>query len=94
MISHKSGVICGEQINTWVGLLRDPGIVRTTVLTPHLGNVLVAYMNHMVKIHWEDVWDQAHPYARLIEASWDDEVGSEIVNLIYTFENPVSYLSQ
>mmetsp|Transcript_6441 Transcript_6441/g.14539 ORF Transcript_6441/g.14539 Transcript_6441/m.14539 type:complete len:1077 (-) Transcript_6441:1834-5064(-) len=73
MMSHPSGVICGEQINTWVGLLRDPAIVRTNVLSPHLGRVLTAYMNHIVKIRWEDVWEQEHPYSALIEASWDDD---------------------
>lgn len=73
MMSHPSGVISGEQINTWVGLLRDPAIVRTNVLTPHLERVLVAYMHHIVKIRWEDVWDQEHPYSALIEASWDDD---------------------
>ena len=73
MMSHPSGVICGEQINTWIGLLRDPAIVRTKVLSPHLGRVLTAYMTHTVKIRWEDIWDQEHPYSSLIEASWDDE---------------------
>ncbi len=73
MLSHPSGVICSEQINTWIGLLRDPAIVKTKVLSPHLGRVLTAYMNHMVKIRWEDVWDQEHPNSALIEASWDDE---------------------
>lgn len=48
-------------------------IVRTNVLTPHIANVLVAYMTHIVRIRWEDVWDQNHSYASLIEASWDDE---------------------
>jgi len=73
MMSHPSGVICGEQLNTWIGLLRDPAIVKTKVLSPHLGAVLKAYMTHIVKIRWEDVWDQNHPYSSLIEASWDDE---------------------
>ena len=73
MMSHPSGVICGEQINTWVSLLRDPAVVKTKVLGPHLGRVLTAYMNHMVKIRWEDVWEQEHPYSALIESSWDDE---------------------
>lgn len=73
MMSHPSGVICGEQINTWVGLLRDPAIVRTNVLSPHLGKVLTAYMHHIVKIRWEDVWEQEHPSSALIEASWDDD---------------------
>ena len=73
MMSHPSGVICGEQINTWIGLLRDPAIVRTKVLSPHLGRVLSAFMTHTVKVRWEDVWDQEHQYSSLIEASWDDE---------------------
>mmetsp|Transcript_24815 Transcript_24815/g.52881 ORF Transcript_24815/g.52881 Transcript_24815/m.52881 type:complete len:1461 (+) Transcript_24815:208-4590(+) len=73
MTTHPSGVVCGSQINTWVGLLRDPAIVKTKVLSPHLGRVLTSYMNHMVKIRWQDVWEQGHPYAALIDASWDDE---------------------
>ena len=73
MMSHPSGVICGEQINTWVGLLRDPAILRTNVLSQHLEAVLTAYMNHIVKIRWEGVWEQEHPYSALIEASWDDD---------------------
>ena len=73
MMSHPSSLICGEQLNMWVGLLRDPAIVRTNVLSQHLETVLVAYMNHVVKIRWEDVWDQTHPFAALIEASWDDD---------------------
>lgn len=72
MMSHQSGVICGEQINTWVGLLRDPAIVRTKVLSPHLGRVLTAYMNHIVKVNWDDIYEQEHPYTALIEGSWDD----------------------
>ena len=73
MALHSSGVVCGEQINTWVGLLRDPAIVKTKVLSPHLGNVLIAYMKHLVRIRWDDVWDGSHPYAALLESSWDDD---------------------
>ena len=73
MATHNSGVVCGEQINTWVGLFRDPAIVKTKVLSPHLSNVLVAYMKHLVRIRWEDVWDGNHPFADLIEASWDSD---------------------
>lgn len=73
MMSHPSGLICGYQINMWVGLLRDPAIVRTNILRQHLGTVLAAYMNHLVKIRWEDIWDEKHPYAALIDASWDDD---------------------
>lgn len=73
MATHHSGVVCGEQINTWVSLLRDPAIVKTKVLTSHLSNVLVAYMKHLVRIRWSDVWDESHPYAALIEESWDSE---------------------
>lgn len=73
MAMHRSGVICGEQINTWVGLLRDPSVVRTKVLSPFIGTVLTAYMTHIVRIRWDDVWEQTHPNAKLIEASWDDD---------------------
>jgi len=73
MMSHPSGIIAGEQINTWVGLLRDPAVLRTKVLSPHLSNVLTAYSNHIVKIRWDDVWEQDHPHSSLYEASWDDD---------------------
>ncbi|KAL7549693.1 hypothetical protein ACHAWF_012957 [Thalassiosira exigua] len=73
MSSHPSGVVCGEQINMWVALLRDPAIVRTTVLSAHLERVLIAFVTHIVKIRWNDVWEQEHPYSALIEASWDDD---------------------
>ena len=73
MMSHPSGVICGEQINMWIGLLRDPAIVRTNVLSQCLERVLTAYMTHVIKIRWEDVWEQEHPYSALIEASWVDD---------------------
>jgi hypothetical protein len=73
LATHNSGVICGEQINTWVGLLRDPAIVKTKVLSPHLSNVLVSYMKHLVRVRWDDVWEGSHPFAALIEASWDDD---------------------
>ena len=42
-------------------------------MRPHLTRVLTAYMNHMVKIRWEDVWEQKHPHSALIDASWDDD---------------------
>ena len=30
-------------------------------------------MKHVVKIRWEDVWEQTHPCSALIDASWDDD---------------------
>ena len=77
MALHNSGVICGEQINTWVGLLRDPAVVKTKMLSPHLSNVIQAYMKHLVRINWEDIWNDNHPYAALVEESWDDDESYE-----------------
>jgi hypothetical protein len=73
MLHHPSGRICGEQINTWTTLLRDPVLSKTNLLQPFAEELLNSYMDHIIRIRWEDVDEQTHPQAELIEASWDDE---------------------
>ena len=73
MLPHPSGRICSEQINTWTILLRDPAVVKTTLITPFTEELMNSYMDHMVKIRWEDVDEHKHPQSDLMEASWDDE---------------------
>jgi hypothetical protein len=73
MLHHPSGRVCGEQIATWTTLLRDPVIAKTNLLTPFAEELMNTYMEHMIRIRWEDIDDQTHPQADLMEASWDDE---------------------
>jgi hypothetical protein len=73
LLHHPSARMCGEQINMWICLLRDPQITRGKLLQPFVQEILTCYMDHMVRIRWEDVDEQTHPQANLIEASWDDE---------------------
>ena len=75
MLSHPSPRICGEQNNTWAVLLRDPQICKTQtrLLQPCFERLLVAYTTHLVRVRWEDVEDQNHPYAALLEETFDDE---------------------
>jgi Exportin-5 family len=73
MLHHPSGRVCGEQIATWTTLLRDPVIAKTNLLTPFAEELMNTYMDHVIKIRWEDVDDQTHPQVDLMEASWDDE---------------------
>ena len=72
MLAHPSGRVCGEQINTWLALLRDPQIATTDILSPYLRQVLVSFMTHVVRIRWSDVEEGIHPFSSIIEASWDD----------------------
>ena len=75
MLAHPSGRVCGEQINTWITLLRDPQLTRTSthILRPYMERVMTSYMFHMVKIRWEDIDAQKHPLTALIQESWDEE---------------------
>lgn len=73
MLRHPSGRICSEQINTWTILLRDPAIVKTSLITPFAEELMNRYLDHMVKVRWEDVDEHKHPQSDLMEASWDDE---------------------
>lgn len=75
MLSHPSPMICGEQNNTWAVLLRDPQVCKTQtrLLQPCFERLLVAQSTHLVKISWDDVEDQVHPYAALLEEAFDDK---------------------
>jgi len=73
ILHHPSGRICSEQINTWVALLRDPQIVRTQLVQPVIEEVMVAYMDHLVRFRWDDVENETHPLYEVLEASFDDE---------------------
>eukprot|EP00550_Attheya_septentrionalis_P000795 CAMPEP_0198290488 /NCGR_PEP_ID=MMETSP1449-20131203/8336_1 /TAXON_ID=420275 /ORGANISM="Attheya septentrionalis, Strain CCMP2084" /LENGTH=1467 /DNA_ID=CAMNT_0043988997 /DNA_START=193 /DNA_END=4596 /DNA_ORIENTATION=+ len=73
MLSHPSGRICGEQLNTWIGMLRDPQIVRTKILSPYMEQLLTSYMHHIRRVRWEDVDNQTHAFTSVMEASFDDE---------------------
>lgn len=72
MLAHPSGRICGEQINLWVTLLRDPQTSKAKVLSPFLERVLAAFMKHTVRIRWADVEEERHQFSSLLEASWTD----------------------
>lgn len=74
MLRHPSGRLCGEQINTWISVLRDPQISKTRLLQPFVQEIVSSYMDHMVRLRWEDVEEGTHPMASLMEASWEDEV--------------------
>jgi exportin-5 len=73
LLHHPSGRVCGEQINTWIILLRDPQISKSSLLTPFAEELMTCYMEHVSKIRWEDVDEGTHPQSDLMEASWDDE---------------------
>lgn len=73
MLHHPSGLICGSQLTLWISMLRDPQISRTKILQPFVSELLTCYMNHMIKIRWEDVDEGTHPQSALMEASWDDD---------------------
>jgi len=83
MIHHPSGTICGEQVSTWIGLLRDPQVVKSNILSPFVEELLSALMDHSVRIRWEDVEEGRHPFSQLIEASWYDEVSGAHANTLY-----------
>jgi hypothetical protein len=73
LLHHPSGRVCAEQINTWIILLRDPGIANSTIISPFAKEIMICYMDHNNKIRWEDVDNRRHQLTELIEASWDDE---------------------
>lgn len=74
MLHHPSGRIAGEQINMWIALLRDPHNAKSGILTPFAQELLTCYMDHMVRIRWEDVEEETHPQSSILGASYDDEV--------------------
>jgi Exportin-5 family len=73
MLHHPSGKIVSEQTNAWVALLRDPQVVKAKILRPFTHEVLSCFMDPIARIRWEDVENQVHPQASLMEASWDDQ---------------------
>jgi len=80
MLGHPSGRVCGEQINTWYTLLRDPQITSSSgILSQHLPTVLQTYITHLARFRWEDVEDMIHPNAEILETSWDDKVRMLVV---------------
>ena len=90
LLHHPSGRICTEQINTWTALLRDPQMTKTGLLQPFIGEVVSCYTDQMVKVRWEDVENQVHPYTQLMEASFDDE--DEYDNWVSDFRSRASLL--
>lgn len=83
MLHHPSGRICGEQLNTWVGLFRDPQLQSNDkILSPFVKEMLTSYMDHMIRIQWDDIAE--HPHSSILEASWDDEV-SPVLTFALTY---------
>lgn len=58
----------------WTALLRDPQVPKTDVLTVSVSRLIPIFMNHVVKIRWEDVENGLQQLSGVIEESWDDEV--------------------
>ena len=77
-LKHPSGTVASEQINMWVLLLRDPQITKTHLLHPFAADILRSYMEHLVRIRWEDVEDEKHPKHALLSAAFDDEDDFEV----------------
>lgn len=75
MLHHPSGRIAMEQLQLWINLYRDPQITHNKykLLRPFAAELLNCYMDQMIRIRWEDVEEQTHPYSSLLEASFDDE---------------------
>jgi exportin-5 len=75
LLSHPSGKICSAQSNTWNMLLRDPQLTvkSNQLLRPCLERVLVPFMDHLVRVRWDDVEELTHPHALLLEETWDDK---------------------
>lgn len=83
MLHHPAGLIAGEQINTWIALLRDPHNAKSGILTPFAHELLTCYMDQMIRIRWEDVEEATHPMSSILGASWDDEVRTTIKLIVY-----------
>ena len=74
MLHHPSGRVVGEQINLWVGMLRDPQISKASnILDSLVTDILNCYIIHMVKLDWDEIEDGNHPQSDLFQASWEDE---------------------
>jgi len=72
LVSHPSGLIASEQTSVWIALMREPQISKsqTNILRPYLERVLNAHMTHIIRIRWDDVEDQTHPLAPLLDEAW------------------------
>eukprot|EP00535_Pseudo-nitzschia_heimii_P013747 CAMPEP_0197199492 /NCGR_PEP_ID=MMETSP1423-20130617/33909_1 /TAXON_ID=476441 /ORGANISM="Pseudo-nitzschia heimii, Strain UNC1101" /LENGTH=1261 /DNA_ID=CAMNT_0042653349 /DNA_START=1042 /DNA_END=4828 /DNA_ORIENTATION=+ len=74
MLHHPSGRVVGEQINLWVGMLRDPQISKASnILDGLVVDILNCFISHMVKLDWEEIENENHPQSKLMQASWEDE---------------------
>lgn len=75
MLHHPSGRVAVEQLQLWISLFRDPQITnkKYRILRPFAGELISCFMDQMIRIRWEDVEDEKHPYTSLMEASWDDD---------------------
>lgn len=74
MLHHPSGRVVGEQINLWVGMLRDPQISKSsTLLDPLVADILHCFTNHMIKLDWDEIEEEKYPQSDLLQASWEDE---------------------
>lgn len=74
LLHHPSGRVVGEQINLWIGMLRDPQISKSSkVLDPFVPEILECFTTHMVKLDWDAIEDGDHPQSDLVQASWEDE---------------------
>ena len=75
MLHHPSGRIAVEQLHLWISLFRDPQITnkKYRILRPFVAELVSCFMDHMLRIRWEDVEEETHPFSSLMEASWDDE---------------------
>mmetsp|Transcript_23382 Transcript_23382/g.34894 ORF Transcript_23382/g.34894 Transcript_23382/m.34894 type:complete len:1349 (-) Transcript_23382:172-4218(-) len=94
ILSHPSGRICHEQINTWIALLRDPTMSK--LLSPYLQTLLNAYMSHLVRLPWNDVEDGTHELTSLIQTSWEEkeEYDSWLMDLRSKCSQLFKYIAQ
>jgi Exportin-5 family len=74
ILGHPSGRVVSEQLTLWTTMLRDPQISKSTkILDPLSADILTAFINHMIKLEWEDVEDETHQQSAVLQASWEDE---------------------
>jgi hypothetical protein len=78
LLEHPSGRVGGEQMNTWLIMLRDPQISAGGILSPFLEAVLQRFLVIIIKFRWTDVENDEHPLSRVMEASWDDKESYEV----------------
>lgn len=74
ILQHPSGRVAGEQLNIWIAMLRDPQISKSTnVIDPFVSDILNCFINHMVRLDWDDVDAGVYPRSALLQESWEDE---------------------